>query len=206
MEEFKSNSHKSRETRETRPIPEKRIDKVTTGAVKTRKKSEVKKLADIFLPEDIESVKSYIFMDVLIPSLKKAISDIVTNGIDMILYGESGHRDRSTSSKISYNSIYNRSNGNSSSSSSARKYTPGYNYDDIVLETRGEAENVLSRMDEIIETYGVLSVADMYDLVGMTCNYTDNKYGWTDIRNASVVRIRDGYVIKMPKAMPIDRN
>ena len=59
-------------------------------------------------------------------------------------------------------------------------------------------------MDGMLETYGVVSVADMYDLVGITCNYTDNKYGWTNLRNAEPVRVRDGYMLKLPKAGPID--
>ena len=80
----------------------------------------------------------------------------------------------------------------------------GYDYDDIILESRGEAEDVLERMDELIATYQVVSVADFYDLVGVSGNYTDNKYGWTDIRNASVIRVRDGYMIKLPKALPLN--
>ena len=63
-------------------------------------------------------------------------------------------------------------------------------------------------MNELIDTYGMVSVADFYDLVGLQCNYTDNKYGWTDIRNASVVRVRDndgnGYLIKLPKIQPLN--
>jgi hypothetical protein len=59
-------------------------------------------------------------------------------------------------------------------------------------------------MDELIETYGLVRVADLYDLVGITGNYTDNKYGWMNIRNADIVRVRDGYMIKLPRAMPID--
>ena len=59
-------------------------------------------------------------------------------------------------------------------------------------------------MDELVDTYGVVRVADLYDLVGKTGDYTDNKYGWTNIRNAEIVRVREGYWIKMPRAMPID--
>ena len=58
-------------------------------------------------------------------------------------------------------------------------------------------------MDEMMEEYGIVRVADLFDLVGITGDYTDNKYGWTNIRNAEVVRVRDGYKIKMPRAMPI---
>ena len=77
-------------------------------------------------------------------------------------------------------------------------------YDDIVLDKRDEAEDVLSRMDELISTYGMASVADLYELVGVTGNYTDNKYGWTDIRSASAIRVRDGYLLKLPKALPLN--
>ena len=28
--------------------------------------------------------------------------------------------------------------------------------------------------------------------VGITGNYTDNKYGWTNIRNAEIMRVREG--------------
>ena len=55
-----------------------------------------------------------------------------------------------------------------------------------------------------MDTYGLVRVADLKDLVGISDNYTDNKYGWTNIRNAEIVRVRDGYMIKMPKAVPID--
>ena len=60
------------------------------------------------------------------------------------------------------------------------------------------------RMDELIEKFKVASVADLYDLVGVSCDYTANNYGWTNLRNASVVRVRDGYLLKLPRALPLD--
>ena len=59
-------------------------------------------------------------------------------------------------------------------------------------------------MDEIMEEYHIVRVADLYDLVGVTGDYTDNNYGWTNIRNAKIVRVRDGYKIDMPRALPLD--
>ena len=74
----------------------------------------------------------------------------------------------------------------------------------LVIESRGEAEEVLCRLDEIIDVYGVARVADLHDLVGVTGNYTDNHYGWTNLRNADVVRVSGGgYRLKLPKALPI---
>lgn len=203
MEEYKSNSHKSREEQQKAEASEKKVEKVINGSVKTRKKSEIQKFANVFIQEDARKVKSYILMDVLVPAVKKAISDVVTNGVDMILYGETGKTKKSgTASKVSYRSYYDKRDDRRDYSSNRTR--TGYDYDDVVLDNRGEAEEVLSRMDELIATYGLVSVADFYDLVGITGSYTDNKYGWTDIRNASVVRIRDGYTIKLPRALPLN--
>ena len=196
MEEYKSNSYKSKET-----VPEKKIDKVVSGGVKSKKKSEMRKVADAFIQEDVQSVKTYILMDVLIPAAKKAISDVVTNAVDLILYGETGRSKGSRSdSKISYRAYYDKSHGDRRD----KGRTKGYDYDDIIIDNRGEAEKVLAQMDEIIDIYGRATISDLYDLVGIVGNYTDSKYGWLSLRNASVVHVRDGYLLKLPRALPLD--
>lgn len=202
MDEYKPNSHKSKSEQGGTVRNDKRIEKVVTGVVKSKKKNDIRKLADVFITEDIANVKSYIITDILVPAVKKAISDIVTNGIDMMLYGESDRTKKGTSSKVSYRSYYDQRNDRHDYVSNRTR--SGYDYDDIILDNRGEAEDVLSRMDELIDTYGLVSVADLYDLVGVSGNYTDNKYGWTDIRSAQVVRVREGYMIKLPRALPLD--
>ena len=55
-------------------------------------------------------------------------------------------------------------------------------------------------MEELLERFEVVSVADLFDMAGVSCNYTDNKYGWTDLQDARVERVYDGYVIRLPKA------
>ena len=202
MQDYKPNSNRFKEEQRAAAREEKRVVKPVATSAKTKKKSEVKKLTDIFISEDASNVKSYIFMDVLVPAIKKAISDIVTDGIDMILYGSTGgSRRKSSSSKVSYSSYYDRDRRDRRES---RASTSRFNYDDIVVDYRGEAEDMLERMEEIIDTYQIVSVADMYDLAGLTAPHTANKYGWTNLRNAKVVRTRDGYVLDLPKALPID--
>lgn len=200
-EEYKSNSHKFRDSQPPALTEKKKVEKVVRGKVRTKPKSGISKISEVFISEDAANVKSYIVMDVLVPAVKKAISDIVRDGIDMILYGElRGRKSSTNSSYVSYRD-YSRSDDRDRFRESRTR--TGYNHDDIVLETRGEAEEVLSRMDELIDTYGVVSVADLYDLIGKSCEYTDNKYGWTNIRNAEPIRVRDGYMLKLPKALPI---
>lgn len=197
LPEYKSNSNRSKETK----TEEHKVEKIVKGPVVTRKKSGFDKLKGEFISDDAKNIKSYVFGEVLIPAIKKAISDIVTDGISILLYGESrGSSKRSTADRVSYRSYYDNSYDRRAPISRASNYS----YDDIILNSRGEAEDVLMRMDELMETYGLVRVADLYDLVGITGNYTDNKYGWTNIRNAEIVRVRDGYMIKMPRAVPID--
>lgn len=181
---------------------EKRAEKVVHGKVKT-KTNNARKLTDIFISEDAANVKNYIIMDVIVPSIKKAVYDLIVGTLDMSLYGGHGHGGkRPTADKISFRD-YNGVSRRDERSYGATRTATGYSYDDIVVETRGEAESVLARMDEIMETYEQVRVADLYDLVGITGDYTDNKYGWTNIRNARVVRTRDGYKIEMPRAIAL---
>ena len=197
MEKYQANSHRAKA--EKQAVEKKKVEKVVKGKVKVKKKGELNKFANMFISEDVTDVKSYVIMDVIVPLIKKGISETV----DMILYGGSGSGKRSKSSKVSYSSYYDRRDNDRRASHSTVR-TGRYDFDDLILESRGEAEDVLDRLGELIDNYGVASVADLYDLVGLDFEYTDNKYGWTNIRNAEVIRVRDGFMLKLPKALPID--
>ena len=198
----KSNRYKEEQKKQQEQANEKRAEKVVTGTVITKKKSGLRKFADDFMAEDAKNIKNYVFGEVLIPAAKKAIYDIVTNTFDMILYGGSRPGNKhSTAGQVSYRNYYDRGN---SAPRDNRSISNSYSYDDIILTDRREAQEVLDRMDEMMATYGLVRVADLFDLVGKSGSYTDNKYGWTSIRSAEIVRVRDGWWIKMPRAVPID--
>ena len=197
MENYPSNSHKTREliaAQEAKPEEKKKIEKVVTTPVKTKKKSGWGKFFGNLVSDNAQDIKTYVVSDVIIPSIKKAISDTV----DTILFGGS-RKGSSSASKISYRSFYDEPRMRST----REPATPVYSYDDIIIPSRGEAEEVLNRLNELLDMYQIASVADLYDLVGVTGNYTDNKYGWTNLQSAEVVRVRDGYMIKLPRPMPI---
>lgn len=203
MEKYQPNSHRSKE-QTTEQTKEKRVEKVVSGKV-TTKKNEGRKIADIFVSEDVSNVKSYLFMDVLVPAVKKLISDVARDGIDMLLYGRtSGGSGRSSGSgsKISYRSYYDDGRRDREGYSARSRF----DYDDIVFESRGQAEVVRKHMIDTIDRFGIVTVGDMYDLAGLGAEapYTSHKYGWSSIRNAEPVRVRDGFILKLPKAMPID--
>lgn len=205
MEEYKPNSYKVREEQKNSEQVKKKVEKVTTGKVRTKKKSEVSKFKDIFISEDAASVKSYLFMDVLIPALKNTIEDLVTNGIRMLLRGDAGSRRSGSSiSSVSYRDYSKMSRRDDDRYSSSRETRSGYSYDDVIVETRKEAEEILIQLDNLIDAYGQASVADLYDLVGITGKYTDNNYGWKNVRNAEPVPVRDGYLLRLPKVTPLN--
>lgn len=203
---YTPNSHKYREQHKEATTEEKRIQKVVKTPVKT-KKNEVRKFADIFISEDVNNVKNYIFMDVLVPAIKKAIYDIVTNGIDMFLYGGSGKNKASgNSAKVSYRSYYeekNRNGGNYRGSENTRSGN-AFDYEDIIFSNRGEAEAAKQQMLDIVGRYSMVTVADLYEMANLTAPYTAHKYGWMGLGNIEVIRVRDGYVLKLPRAVPLD--
>ncbi len=61
-----------------------------------------------------------------------------------------------------------------------------------------------NRLKEIVSKYKAASVADLCDLIGRSSQYTDVKYGWTDLRGADVQRVREGYVLIMPRVTLIE--
>ncbi len=202
MDDYKPNSYKSRENQKVlTSSDEKKIEKVVKSTVRTKKKSCLSKIADQFVSEDASSVKSYILTDVFIPAIKKLVYDTITDGFSMVLYGStSAGKKKTIGSNISYRQFYDRRDDDRRTLSSGSRFE----YDDLIFDSRGEAEAVLSQMDVIIDSYGVVSVADLYDLADLSAPYTSNKYGWTNVNTAEVARLRDGgYVIKLPRAMPI---
>lgn len=205
---FPANSHKSKAKPE-----ERKLEKVVSGKVIQQKKGLTKRFSESFLGDDTRSVGAYILYDVLIPAAKAMISDMVGGGIEMLLFGEKrGHNTKRDGGRsyTSYGSYYktsdrdrdrdNRSDRRDISNSGRARH----DFDEIVLETRGEAEEVLSHMVDLTIDYGMASVADLYELVGIDGAFTDNKYGWTDLRNANVSRVRGGYLINLPKTRALD--
>ena len=169
---------------------------VLKGEVVQKKKH---KLKDAFISEDIVDVKDYIFMDVFVPALKKLIEDILTNGIRALFYGNTN----AGKSSISYLTPYDKM----SSKGSIKPYSRPvqmYDFMDIVFSEKQDAQHVLDMMMEICSRYDKVSVADLYQLVQRPTNVNDFRWGWADLRSARVVYGRSGYMLDLPKAIPID--
>lgn len=191
--EYKPNSNKYKTEQAEKESEKKEIKQVASG--KKYKKPKVNKFANAVFGEDTDYVKSYIFGDIIVPYIKKTLSDVV----NAILFPNGDGPKRGNTSRVSYQNYYN----NGSNSVKRNMNAPSQIYEEVYLESRGEAEEVLDTLDEILSVYGQVSVNDLYDLVGMTGVHTGNNYGWDNLRNARWVRAGEGYVLKMPKVKPL---
>lgn len=197
MEEFPSNAHKTEKTDYT---AEKRMSKVVSGAVKTKKKSDLQKFINVFISEDIVDVKSYLIKDVLVPTIKTTIMTVVDMMFNGDIRGKGGPNRPAV--RVSYNDYYDR--GPTKKRPSDENAKVSFNYDELVFADRGDAEAVLRGLREAIGRFGTVSVGDLYDMAEVTCDYTAYNYGWMDLQSAYVFRGSQGYTIKLPRAMPLN--
>jgi hypothetical protein len=214
MENFPSNSREPRvEVKE--PTEEKRVQKVVEGSVVRRKKPIGRQFSEIFFGERAKNVLEYVVMDVLIPAARDMVYDSFTQGVQRAIYGGNRPPMRSNTrqsafggggnSQVPYNR-YSTPTGPSRRDERApmsRRARTNHDFDEIVIPSRAEAEDVIDQMFQMLERYGQVSVKELYELVGENYHYTDEKWGWTDLRGAGVRRIADGYLLDLPRTEPL---
>ncbi len=206
MENYTGNSIKSREAEKNKP-EEKKVEKVVKGNVKVKKKGELYKIASSIVCDEVSSIKEYIIYDVIIPAIRDTISDVIIGSVNMLFHGDAkaGRKGKGTNaSRVSYRSFYDDRRDRRDRDRDDRREVI-QSYDDVALESKADAEEVLDRMEEMIDQYGVATVADLFEMVGQSGNgYTDRNYGWTSLRTATIFRDRHGdYRFKLPRACPI---
>lgn len=180
---------------ETSPVKD--IKQVSTKSAKASKKGPVKQLL------------LGVFHDTVLPALKDMFFDTISDGLSTALYGETygGSRrakdrkklfDYGKISTIGYSSVRDRLRDRKESSAVM---------EDLIFESREDAVLVLDGIIDIMETYELVSVADVYMLSGFGTTPTDNKYGWdspSDIAKMKIARHGRDWCLKLPKPYPID--
>lgn len=218
MENYPSNSKTVRSNKvEKKTVQSKRedskpeIEKVVQGEVTRRKKPLGKRFAETFVVSDAQSVWSYVISQVIVPAGKDMITDAVSQGVERLIFGEGrptrgSHTSRlvrSAGSNIAYNR-YSSSRTERATPSLSRQARASHNFDEIILASRIEGEEVLDRLHSLISQYGQATVNDLYEMIGITGDYTDEKWGWDSLPGARVVRTRGGgYLLDLPKPIPV---
>lgn len=205
MEQLESNSIKKRDNTKLVPAEaeKKKVNKVVKGQVGIKKKSLSQKAGEALLSNEAGGIGSYILSDVLIPAIKDTLADMATSAINMAFYGDTrGTRSsRSKGSNIyrgeirSYENCYVNGRG-----ADRREHgRDRYDLDNITFSSRGDAEEVLDTMIELIDRYDMATVGDLYDLIGEQTRTRDFNYGWTQLGAARIRPYGRGYVLELPR-------
>lgn len=189
-----------------------KLKPVTTA--KKRKKGLIERFVVAMIgPEGIPSVTSYLNKEIVVPAIKDVIANSVSAGVNMMVYGhdKAGERRGGYSNYNSnQSSTYNRPirNYQSSYSNAQRQAAPVeiepvrrnnmFSSTDYIMSSRQEALDVLDMLRENLDNYGLVTLADFFDLIGVESQYVDNNYGWQDLTNVTIVPVRGGYTLSLP--------
>ena len=201
METYTFDPNKKKE--ETKERSEEKFAPVVSTKVEEKKKSAaLTRLTALFIPEDVEDIKGYLLKDIVVPSVKRLIIDSVK-----ALLGEEGSTSaysagRLWSERVQYGSYYRGDRRPSYKERDVERPEQK----DLKFNSRGDAESVLMALEDAIHVYGTVRVNDFYDFAdrGDLCTQAGVKYGWKDLHSAKIISSGSGYVIKLPKAFPLD--
>ena len=187
----------------------KNISPVVTGSAVRRKKSLRKQFKETFVAGDAKTAISYVIFEVLLPAAKDMVVEAGSQGIEKLIFGESRRRGSTRppsgpTGHIQYNRYSSPSRLSGPERALSRQARARHNFDEIVLDNRSEAEEVIDQLFDMVSRYDAASVADLYTLVGLSHTHTDNKWGWTDLSGSGVSRIRGGYLLDLPEPEPLD--
>lgn len=198
-DDYPSQSHASREPR--------KIEPVTTTEARVRKTPMGRRFRETFIQGNAQSTWSYMLWEVFFPGARDVIADGFHEGIDQMLGGARGgfrrpNRGRSSFSGNSQISKHNpdRALGHAPSSIERFSDEDRRKQDTSVIEidSRVEAEEVLSQMNLLIDQFDVCSLADFYQMVRITPTTADYKFGWESLGNSRVVGSRGSFYLDLP--------
>lgn len=210
MTEYDANSKKVKEGLGVEKKEKEKITSVVSADVVVQKKGLGRKIKDLIVEADFRSVSRYVFSDVLIPALRDMIVDGASKGVERMMYGSSTVRRRNYGSetRISYNSPIRRSYSGdrgrnappvSSGPRVSRQAEAVY-----IVSSREEGDLVLERMNDIADKYDCVTVGDLHELLGLASSHVDQKWGWVFVGDATVRQVREGYLLDLPPADPIN--
>lgn len=189
---------------------EKEIQKVVQGQVSVRKKGFLTKVKEAFIAADVKTAASTVADRTIVPMIKRTLADAVNNAVNVLLFGTALDPNNRWGSGTVFGGLANtfRYSGQNINYSGISKPAPIQQsdiptYNEIVLADRIDAERVLDELSDIIDRYGSASIADLYQAVGLPTVTTQYNYGWRSMKGADAVAVREGYLLKLPNAIPL---
>lgn len=203
---YPNNSELTRKKKNENNIP-----LVAQGSIVPPKKSLGKKFLETFVMGSASDVWEYLLMDTIVPGIKHALEDMLR----MFLYQDSrGERynrgsDRSrvwtSYDTMSTSRTRGREERRSDEIRQARRTSVNL-VEDVLFEHKSQAQEILGDLIARCQEYDSVSVNDFYVMAGLETDYTKRKYGWyeKDLDRVEIIRIREGWLIKMPRPVILD--
>ena len=199
---FPSNSYSKIEPKSPRVVAGSG-EKKERVEVKENKRTLGERIIDSFVTTDKHEIGDHLIFDWLIPGSKKLAEDL----FHMILYGSNNgdvvKRESGVTTVISsgYHDIFDSERSKRTTAvkpSRQPKFT---------FKNRKDAEDLLRTMAELVSGYGRASLKDFYNELFQISptDFEMSRWGWYDLRDASVVSTSNGYLLTMPKVVIIDR-
>lgn len=159
-------------------------------------------LGRLGIAPNFEGVGQMVMEEVIGPMLLDGLRDAIYAATDYILY--SGESNRSRGSRKGYTN-YGKKSQRGKSGKISRKPPNSASYY-FTHKTRQDAERVLEKMRDVIESRDFVTVLDMYAIAKrQTTNYTYDDWGWYDLKSAMPRRADNGeYYLALPKPVPIE--
>lgn len=162
-------------------------------------------------------VRNMLIWDIVVPEVRKALFGMLDLFCDAIkrsareAFGLEAQRTpddrvirRNGRSYVSYDMIHgdsrrSRRDRTDRHAATRRRGRRAYSFDDIVFDTREDAESVIERLVDLTVEFGEATVSDLLDLVGETGTWADDDNGWEELGKARVVRIDRGWILDLPR-------
>lgn len=160
------------------------------------------------MSSEIRNIAMSLFEEIILPSIKGALSDFVTSGIDMIIWGGTDGPSRGLGRHVNYNKQYNPTKrGRLKKNRTPARYKSrrdSLEVDEIFFTNRMDAEHTLVHLLETLAMYGWVTVGDLYQAIGWSTTPTHERYGWDSLEDSQPRRVGGGFVLDLPE--PVWRN
>lgn len=183
--------------------------KIVTTEVRVEKPGLFSRIKTSMMGEDSRSVGNYLLHDVVVPAFKNLINEAISQGTERLLFGSTSSRPRGLNERH-YTSYGSMSTSRQPFGDGANRREPSrheranHDFDRIIIGDRREAEDILVRLYEMVQEYGSARVSDLYEMVGITGEFTDDKFGWTTTGFGDVKRVSNGYLLVLPRPVFIE--
>lgn len=199
---------------EANEILDKHVQPVAKGRVK--KAGVAKWVGNVFFGEEgFRGWSSHMFHEVVVPSLQNGIADMAMTAVQRAIFGPDYIHARRNSSGYWGRGVTNVTRmadyRNDYTQSYAKRNRRASNQvEEIIFETRQDAQEVFNIMLANLDAYGIVTVGDFYELSDQPAKFTDQTFGWTTnaggqgLEGARIVAARGGgFKIQFPMPMEV---